>query len=51
MLINDESVELMNEDVQLIFTLDLVMLLIKDLVPDLNVSNLFSSRENQDKAN
>jgi hypothetical protein len=48
MLINDESVELMNKDVQFILTLDLVMLLIEDLVLDFDVSYLFSSWEYQD---
>lgn len=42
MLINDESVKLMNKDVQFIFTLDLIMLFVEDLLLDLTISDLSS---------
>ena len=47
-LVYNQAIELMNVQVQLVLTLDLVMLLGEDLLGDLGLSQLMHSRENQD---
>lgn len=49
MLIDDESIEFVDEDVEFVLTLDLIMLLVKDLLLNLVVSDLSSRWIDQNK--
>jgi hypothetical protein len=51
MLVNDQSVEFMNENIELVFTLDLIMLLVKYLLFNFLVSYLLGHWENQNHSN
>ena len=50
-LIYDQPVEFMDENVQFVFTLDLIMLLVEDLLLNFHASYLMSCGEYQYEAN
>ncbi len=51
MLIDDKSVKFVDEEVQLVFTLDLIMLLGEDFALDLGFPDLLDSWEQQNDTN